>query len=177
MNLKTFGDIVTLTKNIINQTDPDEQIDIIVKTAINHAYMNELAKEDKRITKAFIPIINGVATLPDDIMSIERLEPALNPDDMKLGNAIITSLTGRFTLIYSYLREPLVNDGDELDMNTKYFYPLALYGAYAYYKHRKKSAEEQSFYASYRQAILDLKVDDVLPRKIKNVYGNLGGLW
>jgi hypothetical protein len=175
MLLKTFGDIVTLTKNLINQTDADEQIDIIVRTAINNAYMNELAKIDKRVIKTFVPIIDGVATLPDDILSIESLSPELNPGDSKIGNAILTSLEGTFTLVYSYTREPLVDDTEEPDLNSKYFYPLALYGAYAYYKHRKKSNEEQSFYSSYRQAIEDLKPNDNLPSKIKDVYNVFGG--
>lgn len=177
MELKTFGDIVTLTKNTINQTDEDAQIDIIVKAAINHAYMNELGKIDKRLTKAYIPIIDGMATLPDDILSIESLSPALRPGESRIGNTIFTAQEGEFTLVYSYIRDPLVNDADEPDMNKRYFYPLALYGAYAYYKHRKKSNEEQSFYASYRQALEDLEEDDNTPTTIKNVYGNFGGLW
>jgi hypothetical protein len=161
----------------MNQTDADPQIDIIVKTAINHAYMNELAKVDKRVTRAYVPIINGAATLPDDILSIESITPEIKPGDRRIGNVILTSLTGVFTLDYSYLREPLVNDTDELDLSKKYFYPLALYGAYAYYKHRKKSNEEQSYFVAFRQAIADLEDSDNLPVTMKNVYGNFGGLW
>ena len=58
-----FRELIDLTNNTIDETDQDDQIDVIVKNAINKAYL-DLSNIDLRVTRAYVPVINGVATLP-----------------------------------------------------------------------------------------------------------------
>ena len=75
-----FSTIKEKVYNRIDETDYDEQIENIVEGAINQAYM-ELCKIDKRISRAYIPVINGVATLPENTLEIIKVIPELGKED------------------------------------------------------------------------------------------------
>lgn len=144
----TFAELINITKNLIDETDVDEQIDIIVKSAINEGYRN-LCTIDKRVTTAYVPIINGVATLPEDYISTVKITPKFSGSDMYAGNSIITDKSGVFTLVYAYSREDLVLDNDEPDLSRTLIPALYNYAAYKYWLHRKKSEVAERFLQSY----------------------------
>ena len=49
-----FKEIIDLAYNMIDETDYDEQVEIIVKEAINEAYQ-DLAKIDMRLSIGYFP--------------------------------------------------------------------------------------------------------------------------
>jgi hypothetical protein len=175
VKLETFGDIVECAKQLINRAgEVDDQIDVIVKNAINYAYTNEIGLKDKRFNTAYIPVVNGLAKLPSDLLSVEEIKPSLKPGDRLLGeSAIKTSFKGVLEVLYTVIREPLLKDNEEPDVNKKYFWALVMYGCYAYFKHRKKPNEESSYYISYQQA-LNLEGDHNISNKITDVYSGFG---
>lgn len=148
----TLLEILEITKNLIDETDVDEQIDIIVKSAINEAY-NTLCSVDKRVTTAYIPIINGVASLPEDYISTVKVTPKLKPSDMYVGNTIVTDSTGVYTLVYSHSREDLVNDSDEPDLHPTLVPALWNWAAYKYWMHRKRNGVPDYFLQAYSMIV------------------------
>lgn len=143
-----FGELIKLTYNYIDETDEDEQIEIIVKGAINEAY-SILSSKDARLNRAYIPIINGVATLPEDNIGIVNCTPALESSDLIIDNNIITSKTGTLELLYKYVRETLVDDNDEPDIHLLLQYAMVNYACYKYFLYRKKVEVAQSFNNQY----------------------------
>lgn len=153
MNYKEIQDIAY---NMIDEVDLDDQIAVIVQSAINKAYL-DLCVKDKRITITYVPIIRGVATLPDDIISVERITPNLSTDDKRVGNNIITDKTGTFSLVYSYIREPLINDTDEPDLHLSLQYALATYACYKYFEYRKKTDVASTFLTNYNIEVMNFE--------------------
>lgn len=143
-----FGELIKLTYNYIDETDEDEQIEIIVKGAINEAY-SILSSKDARLNRAYIPIINGVATLPEDNIGIVNCTPELESSDLIIDNNIITSKTGTLELLYKYVRETLVDDNDEPDIHLLLQYAMVNYACYKYFLYRKKVEVAQSFNNQY----------------------------
>lgn len=143
-----FKKICDLAYNIIDEIDEDSQIEIIVKNAINESYL-ELCKLDKRVTKAYIPIVRGMATLPTNCISVEKTTPRLSDGDKIVGNTIFSDKQGVFDITYSYQREPMVSDTDEPEVNPELHYAMVLYAAYRYYEHRKKDNVAQMFLNNY----------------------------
>jgi hypothetical protein len=176
--MENFKDIVDMAKNMINFTDEDPQIDLIIKGAINHFYRFDMAKISKNITRGIMIPVNGLAKLPEDCLQPIEFDPPLNSSDKMYENSdvIKTSLTGSINIIYSAVREPLVADDDVPEVAQKYWYPMALYGCMRYYTHRKKWNEV----AAYRN-ILDEELKAIedfkeIPGKMKSTYsGFMGG--
>lgn len=148
----TFKELIDLANNIIDETDYDEQIDTIVKHSINKAYL-DLSNYDLRLTRAYVPIINGVATLPTNCTKIVSTTPSLSSTDKIIGSSIVTNKTGVIEVLYAYTREALVNDEDEPDLNTTLQYALVTYACYKYFEHRKKTEVADSFLNNYNQEI------------------------
>ena len=121
-----FKQILDLAYNIIDEVDEDEQIEVIVKNAVNEAY-RELSKIDKRISTAYVPVIMGTATLPDGCLQIVQCTPELDNNDKLIGNSIITSKTGILELIYAIAPDDLENDEDEPELNVYLHEALSLY--------------------------------------------------
>ena len=134
----TKTEILTTVKNRIDETDEDTQIDSIIETAFDYCYRRDAGNLDKRLNQAFLPIVNGLATLPEDILNIEKLTPSLSGSDRRIGNSVITDKTGIFELIYSYVR-PIPTDTEELDMDETLQYLIILYCCIAYYEYKKKN--------------------------------------
>lgn len=147
-----YAEIKTKVDNIIDETDEDEQIDIIVKLAINEAY-SLLAPMDKRLTRAFVPIVNGVSTLPNNLLEVVSIKPKLTGNDRVEGNAILTEKKGVFEILYSYVRETLIKDEDEPDLHETLQYAMVDYACYKYYMHRKKDNVAMLFFNNYKQTI------------------------
>lgn len=153
MNLK---EIIDLSYNTIDEIDYDEQIEVIVKGAINEAYV-ELAKIDTRIGTAYVPVINRVLTLPEGCLKIIETTPSLDSSDKVHGNSIITDKTGVIEMIYALTPEKLKNDDDIPEINEFLHEALSLYACYKYYMHRKKVEMANGFYSRYMQKINDYK--------------------
>lgn len=170
-----FKDILDLTKNRIDELDSSAQIDVILKSAVNDAYIGELSRYDKRITSSIAPVINGMATLPDDIDTIESISPSLTGGERRIGNSILSSRTVTFTIVYSYVREPLVNDTDVLDMSEKFKMLLSTYACYLYFQYRKKTSIAQIFLNDYEMKLAKMfDNDNTGEETITDVYESGG---
>lgn len=144
----TFEEIRELAMNMIDETDVDEQVDIIVNNAINKAYA-DLCKKDIRLTRAYIPIINGIASLPNNLIKVEKTKPVLSDGDKKVGNAILTEKKGVIEVLYAYTREPLVELDDEPDLHINLHKTLAYYACYKYFSYRKKPEIARMFFEDF----------------------------
>lgn len=125
-------------KNIVNDTDEDEQIDSIILEALNHCYIFDLAKIDVNLKTTYAPAVNGLAYLPKDALNILRIEPKLEKGERRLGGYIMTDREVTFTILYNSIREPLTKPTDEPEIAGALEYAMILYGAYAYFNYRKK---------------------------------------
>lgn len=148
----TFNDLLQLTYNYIDETDQDEQVEIIVKGAINESYMI-LSSKDIRLNRAYIPIINGIATLPEDNIGIVKCEPELEESDLILDNLIVTDKEGTLELLYKYSREALVDLEDEPDIHLLLQYAMVNYACYKYFLYRKKVEVAQYFNTTYENYV------------------------
>lgn len=143
-----FKEIIDLAYNIIDEVDYDEQVELIVKEAINEAYL-DMAKIDKRLSIGYIPIIRKIATLPQDCIKIVETTPQLSDSDKIVGNSIITDKSGIFEILYATPREELVNDLDEPDLHNTLQRNLANFACYKYWLHRKKVQVAEAFLQKY----------------------------
>lgn len=172
-----YGEIFQLVKNIIDETDTDEQVDSIVKSSINEAY-TELCRVDSRLSTSYIPVINGIATLPDDLISIVKAEPEFENGERVVGNAILSPLEGKtYTIIYNYTREPLVSDTDEVDLDTGLHYALALYATSIYFGHRKRIETSEMFNQRYEAKKFQWKQDKESHSGVNETVIDLYGLF
>lgn len=164
-----FKELVDLTNNTIDETDFDEQIETIVRNAINKAYL-DLSNIDLRITRAYIPVINGVANIPNNCCKVIKTTPELDKDDRIVGYSIVTPREGVIEMLYAYTREPMIEDLDEPDLNTTLQYALTTYACYRYFEHRKKIEVANSFLNNYMQEIQSFNNDlEITPETIKEV--------
>lgn len=166
----------TSIKNFINETDTDEQIDSILNDAIQYAY-KDLSKIDRRVTSGRLIVRRGMITLPEDLLSIESITPALGNDFRKVGNTILTSKTGTFNVIYTMARDTIGSDTEELDLHTDLFDAVILYGAVRYYDYRKKTEQSQWLMQQYEKCKSDFVLNDVMYEVTQDVYSDnyIGG--
>jgi len=138
-----FGEVIDLTNNIIDETDYDEQVEIIIKNAINFAYLTIATKIDKRSETLDISY-SKIYKLPKNCSSIIDILSGdyilSNTDYSVKADTVIfhTSKYNNLTLLYSKTVDPLVSDTDVLDIDERYCFACAMYGAYAYSIHRKR---------------------------------------
>lgn len=154
-----FAELIEKTNNLIDEIDEDEQIETIVKLALNEAYIS-LSMVDKRLTRAFLPIINGVCTLPNNLLEVALVKPKLSGKDKVEGANILTEKKGVFEILYSYVRERLVNDNDEPDIHESLQYAMIDYACYKYYMHRKKDNMAMLYYQNYDKVKNEFKFKD-----------------
>lgn len=148
----TFLELKELSYNMIDETDLDEQVEIIVANAINKSYA-DLCRKDVRLTRVYIPIINGVATLPSNFIRLEKVIPELSSNDKRVGNVITTDKTGSFEILYAYQREMLVEDSDEPDLHEMLQRCLSYYACHKYFAYRKKVELSKMFLEDYNADI------------------------
>lgn len=171
MSYKTLKEIIDLTKNRINFVDPDEQVDGIILNAINHAYMFDLSKVEPSFNKAYVPVINGTAPLPDDLHSIEKISPSLLDSEYRKGNSIISDRSVTFEVLYIVAPEPLVNDNDEPQLTLKSRYLLSTYACYEYFTFKKKSEVAQYYLGAYEREKNKIYSSDNIEKNIQDVTG------
>lgn len=151
-----YKDIINEVYNIIDETDYDEQIEVIVKGAINSAY-RMLCEEDTRLTRAYLPIVNGVVTLPINLLNVKKIIPELGDGDYFEGNTIITDKEGVLEILYTYIRDELKEDEDEPDIHDSLINCLISYACYKYFLHRKKSTSAQMFLTEYTNTLMSFR--------------------
>lgn len=152
MNL---GLLMKITKDRVDETDIDEQIDSIIKSAINHCYKYDLAKLSPVTESSYIPIINGVLELPDNALLVKDTIPSI--DYKKIGNKLYTKSNGVCEVIYTIALEDLINDEDEPLVREEYHYIMSTYACYQYFAHRKKTSVAQLFLQEYQMAKQEIK--------------------
>lgn len=170
----TFKEIIDLTKNRIDtveQGDFDEQIESIVTNAINHCYLFELSKLEPDMNKAYLPSVNGLVSLPDDIDEIISIYPELEPGERRIGKNIVTDREETFELLYTMVNEPLINDNDEPNISKKYHYLLSTYACYSYFTYRKKTDIASMYLNEYMLQLNKTKEDNFGSYGIKDVTG------
>lgn len=140
----TFNDVLTTIRNLIDEPDVDEQIDSIVKNAVNYAYLMIVSKIDKRSTSKEITYSKYIK-FPNDFVSLIDVlsgDEILSRDEYSVKGDMLIFHTNRFntmTLLYNKTIVPLVNGTDVLDIDDRYCFACAMYGAYVYSIHRKRT--------------------------------------
>lgn len=112
----TFLEAINLVSNSMNVKQDNLKDISLVKNYINEAYLL-LCSKDKRLTTAYIPIVNGIATIPNNSLGILRTIPPLDKKDSIYGNSIVTNKTGVLEAMYFYARENLIEDDEEFDIH------------------------------------------------------------
>jgi hypothetical protein len=174
--VKTFKDIIDLTLNRIDDTQPDSQVTSIIKEALNRSY-RDLSRLDKRFSRALCPVVNGMAELPDDIGDIIRITPTLTGDESRIGNAIFGKDGTMYEVIYSVVPEPLINDTDVPEINNALLYLMSTYACYEYYNYRRKTQIAQGYFQEYEMSKNDYKYgnDNTGEESVRDVYSVNGG--
>lgn len=162
MNFKQLKEICF---NTIDEIDEDNQIDIIVSNALNESYA-VLSRKDKRLARAFIPIINGIATLPMNCLDIIKTTPELNGADQIIGTSILTKHTGVLETLYNYKRDRLVNDEDEPDLHENLQDAMVAYACYRYWQHRKKVEVAQLFFRNYSEIVYSFEPENTAIQEV-----------
>ncbi|MDD6769693.1 hypothetical protein [Inconstantimicrobium porci] len=158
-----FIDVINTCKNIIDETDEDEQIDAIVKPAINYAYLRIATTVDKRTKVANINY-SKLVEVPKDFASLVDIisgEDVLGETDytIKANMIIFHEKFDNLKLIYSKTITPLVNDNDVLDIDDRYCLGCALYGCYCYFVYRKKVEVAQLLLSDWNALLQGEKPD------------------
>lgn len=141
MNL---SEVLKITNDLIDETDIDEQIESIIKNAINYAYLIIASKIDRRSISKELTYSKFIKVPNDFVSVIDMLggDEILTSDDYSIKGDTIIFHTKRFssvTMIYNKTTLPLVNPTDILDIDDRYCFACAMYGAYAYSVHRKRT--------------------------------------
>lgn len=155
----TFLEIITLTQNRMSDSTSDEESMAVIKSAINQSYMTDIATLNPVLASAIIPAINGLVTLPSDCINLISISPELIEGERRIGSYIITSRNSIFTIIYSSVPAPLVEDTDIIGLSERYAYMMSTYGVYAYYAYRKKTEAANIFLSEYNDLIGKMKYE------------------
>lgn len=163
MNL---GEVITLTNNIIDEVDYDEQIESIIKNAINYAYLTIATKIDKRseiidITCSKIVKLpsncNSVIDIFADDYILSSSDYSIKSDNIIFHNSDFSTLK----LLYNKNISPLVNNDDILEIDDRYCFACAMYGAYVYSIHRKRIELAGLLLSDYNRLLSDNKTTEL----------------
>lgn len=168
VQLETFLDIYNLVLGRVDEDTPDFPVESMIKDAINHAY-DQIVKRNRRYTSTVAVVVNGIATLPDDLVSIEKITPLLVSGEYRKGNAIFSPKGTQFTIVYSASPERLVKDTDVPDVPKRFFYIMSSYACYVYYIYRKKPQIAPMYLQEYKGVIDDTEEDNI-PEIVEDYY-------
>ena len=154
MNLQELIDL-TITKV---DEEIDDSLKTIIKNAINYSLQNDMSKIYPNIQTSYSVVINGVADIPNDIIKILKVSPALSSNDKIVGNKLISDNEGQmYTITYEALHNALENDIDEPNIPLNAQQILVLYACYVYYTYKKKLQLAQQYYNEYQLALSNLR--------------------
>lgn len=112
----TLLEVTNLIANSMGIKADDSSNIALIRSYINEAYLM-LCSVDKRVTKAYVPIINGIATIPNNSLGIVKCTPELSFRDKVYGKSIVTDKTGILEMLYYTTRDMVVQDEDEFDLH------------------------------------------------------------
>lgn len=165
----TLADILNLVSNNLNIKEDDSSTRVTIKNVSNEAYMI-LCAIDKRIANAYIPIINGIATIPQTSLGVLKCTPPLDYGDKIYGNSIVTNKTGVLEILYFYARERLVEDEDELDLHITLQQALINYVCYIVCNGNGEISQGESFYNAYLRNVSQFEMVDIaIPETVMEV--------
>lgn len=169
--LVDFEDIYLLTLDRVDEEAGDTQVDNIIKEAINHSYINDISKCDKRFVTDTITVTSGIAELPDGCDSIEKITPALGTGEYRKGNVIFSNLADDsvYSITYSPIPTGLSANADVPNCSEKYFYVMSTYACYAYFCFKKKNEVAQLYLAEYQNNIHET-FDDNVSEGVQDYY-------
>lgn len=137
-------DVIYLVNNIVDETDYDIQVETIIKNAINYAYLTIASKIDRRSELIDITY-SKVLKLPKDCNSVIDIlcgNDVLSQVDYSLKSDSIIFHSDRYKtglkLLYNKNISPVTSETSELDIDERYCFACAMYGAYAYSIHKKR---------------------------------------
>lgn len=172
--MKNFAELLDVTKNRVNYTDPDPQIDLILKEALNEAY-KQISKEICIVQIAYIPIIQEVAALPDDSIEVISTKPELLAGDEIRGQSILTKHNGVLEVQYVSLPEPMIKETDPIEIPEKYHFALTTYAASIYFGFKKKIPMAEYYMSQWFNNLQILKIETSGTEKnvIKSMYHDM----
>lgn len=161
--MKTLQNLIDLAKNRIDEVDVDTQIDTIIKEAINFAYIFKASKLEKQFSTNIGVVINGIVTLPDDMVNIEKITPALQGGEYKKGNTLFTNQDDgtTYTIVYAVNRTPLINTTQTVDCSDRMKYALVTYACYVYQEYRKRQQIASMYLGEYQSIISEIEFDSI----------------
>lgn len=152
MNLRQ---IINITLDTLELPRGQRNLDNNFRNSINEAY-SIFSKVDPSIITSYIPIINGIAKLPSNALEILSCVPELNDTDKIVGKNIITDKTGLFTVIHSYIENPLTEDTDEPIIAECYHPALVDYAVYKYLSIKNPNLA-QSYFSEFNNVLTEYK--------------------
>jgi len=172
MPMTTLQDLITLAKNRIDEIDVDTQIDTIVQEGINYAYTFKTAKLEPQFASVTIAASGGTVTLPVDLLSIEKIIPALvSPTEYKKGltlfvNALDEDLEAgiaatNYTIVYKKQRTALASTSATVLASDRLKYLLVTYGCYTYQLYRKRQVAAQLYLDEFNNGVAEIEFDSV----------------
>lgn len=170
-----FGELLEITKNKIDETFEDEQIDIIIKDAINSAYLSDLSRIDPTFKTSVAVIVNGVARLPSNMHFIEKLDRELEAGEYIKGKSLFSPKEEeQIGITYAVIPEKLIEDEDEPTISESLQNLLITNACYEYFKHRKKNSVARLYQESYMLQKAEFEESNNssgLTESVQDVYG------
>lgn len=171
-----FKEVLDMTRNIIDEVDVDEQIDVIIKNAINFAYLNIINKIDKK-SETIDVVYSKIYKLPSNCNSIIDIfsgDNVLSYVDYSVKSDVIIfhKKFDNLKLLYTKSVAPLVLDTDVLEIDDRYCLACAMYGAYVYSIHRKRIELASILLSDYNNLIKDNKTTDMEVNEIDTIRSN-----
>lgn len=168
-----FAEILEITKNRIDETFEDEQVDVIIKSAINHAYLFDLSKIDPHFETEEITIVDGKANLPTNLRFIESFNRELKPGEYRKGKVLFSPYEGdTISITYAVIPKKLEEDSDIPLLSEDLQYLLTTKACEAYFKHRKKNSLANLYRDEYEYEKEQFRmVQDDTEEAVIDVYG------
>lgn len=149
-----------------DRADIDPNAMETIKNAINQAYAVFRTTIDKRLATVTKPQANPLTGLPEDLVSIVKLEHSKDGEYSRneyehIGDQIdlytqFSSRSGDISITYVQFPEPLTADEQEIALKSGYIHGVVAFGAYAYQLYRKKYSAAQLLLSEYN-SILQLE--------------------
>lgn len=173
----TFEEILEITKNRIDETYEDEQVDVIIRSAINHAYIFDLSKLDPVFKTTVLVISDGMAKLPNNLRYIESFPRDLVKGEYRKGKYFFSPKEGeQITIKYAAIPDKLVEDDDEPTISEDLQYLLTTKACEVYFKHRKKNSLANLYREEYEYEKEKFRmVQDGIEEVVKDIYEDVGG--
>lgn len=169
----TFEEILEITRNRIDETYEDAQVDNIIKNAINHAYLFDLSKIDPVFKTIEVTIQDGKAILPDDLRTIESIGREYKKGEYRKGKTFFSpSNNEKIKITYSSVPERLSNNEDVPTISEDLQYLLSTKGCEVYFQHRKKNNLAIMYKDEYDQGKMEYQLlNDEPEEAVIDYYG------